>query len=328
MQKIIIVALLAVTLCNYSLKRQIDIANYVNKAKSTWTAHVPDKDYTPLIGAILGHNDLPVKNAVPRNDLPDSFDLREKYANCESLKEIRDQANCGSCWAFGAAEVMSDRICIATNGTLQTRASPQALLTCCTSCGFGCNGGYPSAAFSYWKSKGVPTGGLYGDTQTCQPYFLPSCQHHGQGSGEPCPATVDTPECKKTCQDGYPKTFDEDLTFGSSAYSVQDSEEAIMTEIYDNGSVEAAFEVYEDFMNYKSGVYRYLTGSYLGGHAIKLIGWGYDEEAKAKYWIAVNSWNDGWGEKGTFRILKGEDECGIESEIVAGTPKIDTYFLE
>ena len=67
MQKIIIVALLAVTLCNYSLKRQIDIANYVNKAKSTWTAHVPDKDYTPLIGAILGHNDLPVKNAVPRN---------------------------------------------------------------------------------------------------------------------------------------------------------------------------------------------------------------------------------------------------------------------
>ena len=81
-------------------------------------------------------------------------------------------------------------------------------------------------------------------------------------------------------------------------------------------------------MNYKSGVYRYLTGSYLGGHAIKLIGWGYDEEAKAKYWIAVNSWNDGWGEKGTFRILKGEDECGIESEIVAGTPKIDTYFLE
>lgn len=43
---------------------------------------------------------------------PDTFDARETWPECGSIKEIRDQANCGSCWAFAAAESMSDRICI------------------------------------------------------------------------------------------------------------------------------------------------------------------------------------------------------------------------
>lgn len=328
MQKLIIIALLGLSLCVFDIERQAKLAHKVNKLKTTWTAQVYDRDFTPLLGAILGHNDLPVKNIEISNDLPESFDLRDEHPECPSLKEIRDQANCGSCWAFGAAEVMSDRICIASKGTLQTRVSPQDLVTCCTSCGFGCRGGYPSAAFSFWKSKGVVTGGLYGDTKTCQPYFLPPCAHHGASGYEPCPATVGTPSCEKSCQEGYPKTYSEDKTYGASAYSIQDNEQAIMTEIKENGSVEAAFEVYEDFLLYAGGVYQHTSGSYLGGHAIKLIGWGV--ENGNKYWIAVNSWNEKWGENGTFKILKGEDECGIESEIVAGKPKLEgmNYFLE
>jgi cathepsin B len=41
-----------------------------------------------------------------------------------------------------------------------------------------------------------------------------------------------------------------------------------------HGPVEAAFEVYSDFLTYRSGVYRHVSGSFLGGHAIKIIGWG------------------------------------------------------
>lgn len=44
-----------------------------------------------------------------------------------------------------------------------------------------------------------------------------------------------------------------------------------MTEIYEHGSVEAAFTVYEDFIYYKEGVYQHVTGAKLGGHAIMLI---------------------------------------------------------
>ncbi|KHJ80869.1 hypothetical protein OESDEN_19451 [Oesophagostomum dentatum] len=53
-------------------------------------------------------------------DIPETFDAREAWPECKSIKTIRDQSSCGSCWAFGAVEAMSDRICIASNGKTQT----------------------------------------------------------------------------------------------------------------------------------------------------------------------------------------------------------------
>lgn len=76
--------------------------------------------------------------------------------------------------------------------------------------------------------------------------------------------------------------------------------------------------VYEDFEAYTSGVYQHLTGKSLGGHSIKMLGWGVDESTGTPYWLCMNSWNDSWGENGLFRILRGTDECGIESDVVAG----------
>jgi cathepsin B len=94
----------------------------------------------------------------------------------------------------------------------------------------------------------------------------------------------------------------------------------MMNEIYQNGPIEAAFTVYEDFLAYKSGVYKHTTGSQLGGHAIKIIGWGV--ENGTKYWLIVNSWNEGWGDNGTFKILKGANHCGIENSSSAGLVKL------
>ncbi len=98
-----------------------------------------------------------------------------------------------------------------------------------------------------------------------------------------------------------------------------------MTEIYQHGSVECAFNVYEDFLNYRSGVYKHTKGSMLGGHAVKMIGWGV--ENGVKYWTIVNSWNEGWGDKGTFKILRGSNHVGIEGNIVAGLPQVSGKFL-
>jgi len=53
---------------------------------------------------------------------------------------------------------------------------------------------------------------------------------------------------------------------------------------------------------------------------VKMIGWGVEDDVP--YWLIVNSWNNDWGDKGTFKILRGQDHCGIESEIVAGIPKL------
>lgn len=43
-------------------------------------------------------------------ELPEQFDSRTQWPNCPTIQEIRDQGSCGSCWAFGAVEAMSDRV--------------------------------------------------------------------------------------------------------------------------------------------------------------------------------------------------------------------------
>ncbi|PAV79919.1 hypothetical protein WR25_23894 [Diploscapter pachys] len=50
----------------------------------------------------------------------------------------------------------------------------------------------------------------------------------------------------------------------------------------------------------------------MGGHAVKLVGWG--TENGTPFWRIANSWNADWGENGYFRILRGVDECGIEEK--------------
>lgn len=75
------------------------------------------------------------------------------------------------------------------------------------------------------------------------------------------------------------------------------------------GPVQAMFTVYSDFLSYKSGVYRHVTGQELGGHSVKIVGWGV--ENKVGYWLVANSWNEDWGDNGFFKIQRGDDECGI-----------------
>lgn len=81
-----------------------------------------------------------------------------------------------------------------------------------------------------------------------------------------------------------------------------------------NGPISAQFAVFTDFEVYKSGVYQPSKGALpLGGHAVKVIGWGTDDNSHAPYWLVANSWTESWGEAGFFRILRGSDTCGFEA---------------
>jgi cathepsin B len=260
-----------------------------------------------------------IEHEVPK-DLPDNFDARDQWPNCPTIKEVRDQGSCGSCWAFGAVEAMSDRVCIASAGAKSAHISAEDLVACCDECGFGCDGGFPQAAWEYYKSRGLVTGGNYKSNQGCEPYTIPACDHHVNGTLPPCQGEQPTPSCTKKCINGYPTPYAKDKHYGKSAYAVQTDEKQIRTEIYTNGPVEAAFTVYADFLTYKTGVYQHTSGSVLGGHAIKVLGWGV--ENSTPYWLVANSWNEDWGDKGYFKILRGKNECGIESGVVAGAPKL------
>lgn len=307
-----------------------DLIDEVNSAQTTWTAGSnkfmswSEDAIRRLMGVRSDYAQrhkllTPIEHEVP-NDLPAEFDARTQWPNCASIKEVRDQGSCGSCWAFGAVEAMTDRICIASQGAKNFHISAEDLVSCCDECGFGCDGGYPEAAWSYYQRTGLVTGGNYNSKEGCEPYTIPSCDHHVNGTKPPCQGEQPTPDCTKQCIPGYSPAYAQDKHYGASTYSVRSNEKQIETEIYNNGPVEAAFTVYADFLTYKSGVYQHTSGQALGGHAIKILGWG--EENSTPYWLVANSWNEDWGDKGFFKIRRGRDECGIESGIVAGAPKL------
>jgi C1A family cysteine protease len=87
-------------------------------------------------------------------------------------------------------------------------------------------------------------------------------------------------------------------------------------ELENNGPFEVAFEVYSDFANYGGGVYQHKSGKLEGGHAVIVIGWGVLDGTP--YWLIQNSWGTSWGLDGYFMIIRGSDECGIESNSYAG----------
>jgi cathepsin B len=73
-----------------------------------------------------------------------------------------------------------------------------------------------------------------------------------------------TPKCAKSCSNtDYSVEYSNDKSKGQSVYTLK-SEEQIMMEIQKNGPVQTAFNVYEDFLSYKSGVYQHVTGAEVG----------------------------------------------------------------
>lgn len=78
--------------------------------------------------------------------------------------------------------------------------------------------------------------------------------------------------------------------------------------------------IYEDFMSYASGIYKFTFGELVGGHAMKLIGYGEDSK-EGLYWVLQNQWTDDWGEMGYIKIKAGE--IGIDAVAMSCEPDLD-----
>ena len=280
-----------------------------------------------LQGLRPGDSPLPERRAAPghqSNLLPASFDAREQWGAC--IHPVRNQLDCGSCWAFAASEVLSDRFCIASNRTVDVVLSPQDLLSC-EKLNLKCEvGSLPNWAWSFLESHGICS-------EECAPYV--------SGDGH-------VPSCPKSCESGQAFT----------RYKAQNTrhvqgEAALMQEILVSGPVDVTFNVYSDFQPYCSEgespcpVYQKKAGGWEGLHSVKMIGWG--QLNATAYWLVQNSWGSDWGEAGDgpsarcvlfasvevnlsllqpshvtrhppgfFRILRGSNECGIESLVYAG----------
>jgi cathepsin B len=244
---------------------------------------------------------------------PASLDLRSKYIACTSIRTIRNQLNCGSCWAFASMNSLSDRYCIKYSnplGPAQRAFSPEDLTECAPNSigGYGCSGGYMNTGFIYAKNTGVCTGEEKANTFLCKPYFLPggslpSCQNQCQfPANYPTPYALDKYKIKSYNQ----------ITGINLFWKVRN----MMCALNTRGTIIAGFTVYQDFFSYSSGVYHHISGGYAGRHAIRIIGYG--TWAGTPYWLCANSWGTGWGLGGFFRIRKGVNEVNIESDVWEG----------
>ncbi len=210
---------------------------------------------------------------------PKSVDWREKGA----VGPIRDQGQCGSCFAHSAVENIESVNAIKT-GTF-TSFSVQETVDCSYSYGDnGCNGGWYFYVWSYVHDSGITYDSLY-------PYTATS----SRGSCKPFTPYLYVSDCKHVPADEL------QLTYAVSHQPVSVAIEA------DSRS----------FQHYVNGIYNNAAdcGTTLD-HAVHAVGYSTDSSGQ-DYWIVANSWDVSWGDNGYIYLARNSVStsttgmCGI-----------------
>ncbi len=221
----------------------------------------------------------PGAQAVPKAAvaLPATLDWRN-YNGQSYVTSVKDQGNCGSCWAFATTAELESQMLITQD--LNLDLSEETLLACAAQDNTTCNdGGYPDVAADYIVSNGLPA-------YACLPY---------QDYDPP-------PPCRNECSSGSNQVY----KISDWNYVLSDNEAPTVIELknalYAYGPIASDMNVYDDFLNYVSGVYKHVSGGFDGLHEILIIG--YDDTQNC--FIAKNSWGTDWGEEGFFQIAYSE----------------------
>jgi len=202
---------------------------------------------------------------------PASIDWRTKGA----VNEIKDQGQCGSCWAFSTVGSVEGRTAVKT-GELPN-LSEQQLVDCAGKEGNnGCSGGLMDYGFQYIiDNKGITSESKY-------------------------PYTAADGHCKKK--------LSADATITSFADVTANSEAQLMAAVA-QGPVSVAIEADQSsFQMYSSGVFTGPCGTNLD-HGVVVVGYGTD--AGKDYWIVRNSWGTSWGDEGYIRIQRNTGGAGL-----------------
>jgi len=212
-------------------------------------------------------------------DLPDSFN----WVDQGKTTPVKDQQQCGSCWAFSATEGIESAWLMANNS--QIVLSPQQIVSCDKQ-DDGCNGGDLPTAFAYVEQAGIEDNADY-------PYT--------SGDGN-------TGKCKYNAADV--KVHISGFKYAVKNGTKNDTVLAIMS--YANGPLSICVDA-SSWQNYNGGILKNHCGTQLD-HCVQLVGWGVQDSTE--YWIVRNSWNTDWGLKGYIWIERnsGKDLCGITEE--------------
>ncbi|CAM8974950.1 unnamed protein product [Rhodiola kirilowii] len=234
-------------------------------------------------GAPRGNGTFMYKNV---QSVPPSVDWRKKGA----VTPVKNQEQCGSCWAFSTVVAVEGIHQIKTNKLVSL--SEQQLVDCDTTQNQGCNGGLMDMAFEYVKENGLTTEEDY-------PY---------EGTQGTCDA----------------KKKENSLVTIDGHENVPANDEEALLKAVANQPVSVAIDAEGfAFQFYKEGVFTGRCGTDLD-HGVAVVGYGTTLDG-TKYWIVRNSWGSDWGEQGYIRMQRGismkEGMCGIAMEASYPTVK-------
>jgi cathepsin L/KDEL-tailed cysteine endopeptidase len=257
--------------------------------KHSWTMGVnsfadmmPEEFKSRMTGGFRAHEqrskNVNLSLLRPANANPASVDWSAQGA----VTPIKDQGQCGSCWAFSTTGSVEGITFIKT-GTLLS-LSEQQLVDCSGAEGnMGCNGGLMDYGFQYIiDNKGIGSEASY-------PY---------------------------TAADGTCKTVPSVATITGFTDVPANSETALETAIVQQ-PVSVAVEADQDsFQFYTGGVMTAACGTALD-HGVLAVGYGTDAANGGDYYKVKNSWGASWGEKGYIRLGRGsafnpDGQCGIQ----------------
>lgn len=243
---------------------------------------------------------MPIQTGTP----PASWDWRNVTSNSVSgdwTSPVKDQGNCGSCWAFAAVGQTEAVLNLAVgNPNLDKNLAEEYLVSDCAINAGTCCGGWHSSALDFIKNNGIPD-------EACLPYVSGSCSCFGSGSCS-CKYSSDNSCSNATCSQRC-SNYGSRLSKIDAYGSVIPNQTAIKQALITYGPLSVAMDVAEGDNSWDSNRVFKCSNPTGVDHSVVIVGY----NDAGGYWIVKNSWGSTWNGNGFFKV--GYGQCLIEDYV-------------